>query len=85
MCVQKFIKNISDYIQKRKYRRQANELAAIRKESKRVIQIREFHSQLYFSYNDIPLIDVRCVEDAQAVLADARKTREDYFYDDIIK
>lgn len=83
--LQKFINRISAFINTRKYRRQARVLDAIRKESKRVVQIREFNSELYISYHDIPLINVRFVQDTQMVLADARKTREDYIGSDVIK
>lgn len=83
--LQKFINRISAFINTRKYRRQARVLDAIRKESKRVVQIREFNSELYISYHDIPLINVRFVQDTQMVLADARKTREDYIGSDVIR
>lgn len=83
--IQKVIKSITNYLQTCKYRRQAKTIAAIRKESQRVVQIREFNSQLYISYHDIPLIDVRYLQDAQRVLADARRTREDYISSDVVK
>lgn len=83
--LQKFINRITAVMQSRKYRRQARVLDAIRKESKRVVQIREFNSELYISYHDIPLINVRFVQDTQMVLADARKTREDYIGSDVIR
>lgn len=50
--IQKVIKSITNYLQTCKYRRQAKTIAAIRKESQRVVQIREFNSQLYISYHD---------------------------------
>lgn len=83
--LQKFINRISAFINTRKYRRQAKVLDAIRKESKRVVQIREFNSELYISYHDIPLINVRYLQDTQRVLADARNTREEYISSDVIK
>lgn len=83
--LQKIINRISAFINTRKYRRQARVIDAIRKESKRVVQIREFNSELYISYHDIPLINVRFLHDTQKVLADARKTREDYIGSDVIR
>lgn len=83
--LQKIINSVHVFINTRKYRRQAKVLAAIRRESKRVVQIREFNSELYISYHDIPLINVRFVQDTQQVLADARKTREEYIGSDVIR
>lgn len=76
--MKKVIGFISAYLQGRKARKAEQRKAAMQSESLKVVQIMEFQRQLYISYDNIPLIDIRYVEDVQSVLNEARAIREKY-------
>lgn len=69
---------VSAYLKGRKERKAERQKAVMRSESMKAVQVMEFQNQLYICYDNIPLIDVRYVENVQSVLNDARAIREKY-------
>jgi hypothetical protein len=72
------IKIITETARRWRTDRQSARQQATQKEGLQTVQVMEFEGQLYLSYNGIPLVDIRFVEDIHAVLKDARTTREKY-------
>lgn len=64
------------YLKGRKERKAEQQKAVMQSESLKVVQVMEFQNQLYICYNNIPLIDIRYVENVQSVLNDARQSEK---------
>lgn len=76
--MKKIIERISTYLKGRKERKAEQQKAVMQSESLKVVQVMEFQNQLYICYNNIPLIDIRYVDNVQSVLNEARAIREKY-------
>ena len=74
---------ISAYLKGRKERKAEQQKAVMQSESLKVVQVMEFQNQLYICYNNIPLIDIRYVENVQSVpkvtTSNLAYNEEDYF------
>lgn len=81
----RIIRFISAYLKGRQERKAEQRKAVMQNESLKVVQVMEFQKQLYICYNNIPLIDIRYVENVQTVLNDARTIREKYIESNNIK
>lgn len=76
---------ISAYLKGRQERKAEQQKAVMQSESLKIVQVMEFQNQLYICYNNIPLIDIRYVENVQTVLKEARTIREKYIESNNIK
>lgn len=81
----KISKFISAYLKGRQERKAEQQKAVMQSESLKIVQVMEFQNQLYICYNNIPLIDIRYVENVQTVLKEARTIREKYIESNNIK
>lgn len=75
---------ISAYLKGRQERKAEQRKAVMQSESLKVVQVMEFQKQLYICYNNIPLIDIRYVENVNK-RNDARTIREKYIESNNIK